>query len=116
MSVQIELVAAKSLEGKSSAEKVSLVLGAVKKDKIVVLETPLSHQEEKMLIEKTMQQVSDKFSGIEISTFGEQNDDLKSRLVKMLGGKTYGFTVIGPSHLVKQIKRDPDKLNLFAGK
>ncbi len=116
MSVQIELIASKSLAGKSSAEKVSLVLGAVKKDKIVVLETPLSRQEEKMLIEKTMQQVSDKFAGIEISTFGEAADDLKAALIRLLGGKTYGFTVIGPSHLVKQIKRDPDKLNLFAGK
>ncbi len=116
MSVQIEFIPAKSLEGKASGEKIAQVLGAVKKDKIVVLETPLSRQEEKALIEKTMQQINDKFTGIEIASFGEQADDFKSKIIKLLGGKTYGLTVIGPSNLVKQIKRDPDKLNLFAGK
>lgn len=116
MSVQIEFLSAKSLQGKNSQDKLSAILASVKKDKIVVLENPLSREEEKTLIEKTMQQVSDKFSGIEISSFGEQKEDLRASLIRLLGGKTGGFTVIGPANLVKQIKRDPEKLNLFAGK
>jgi hypothetical protein len=34
-------------------------------------------------------------------------------LIKLLGGKA-GLTVVGPSNLVKQIKRDPGKLRLYA--
>jgi len=34
----------------------------------------------------------------------------------LLGGKPSGLTVVGPSTLVKQIKRDPDKLSLLTGK
>ncbi|MFQ5405893.1 MAG: DUF2073 domain-containing protein [Candidatus Micrarchaeia archaeon] len=116
MAVQIEFVSAKTLEGKASGEKLKLVIEAVKKNKIVVLETPLSREDEKELIRQTMELISNKFTGIEISSFGEQAEDLRAKLIKLLGGKTYGLTIIGPSKLVKQIKRQPDKLNLFAGK
>ncbi len=114
--IQIEFVSAKSLGGKSSDEKIKAVIAAVKKGKIVVLEAALSRQEEKELIQKTMETVSSDFSGVEISSFGEEPEDIRAQLIRMLGGKTTGLTVIGPANLVKQIKRDPDKLNLFAGK
>jgi len=114
--IQIEFVSAKSLSGKTSDEKLKAVLVAVKKGKIVVLEAALSRQEEKELIKKTMESVSDDFPGIEISSFGEEPEDMRAQLIKFLGGKTAGLTVIGPSTLVKQVKRDPGRLNLFASK
>lgn len=114
--VQIEFVSAGALQGKSSAEKVRLILEAVKKNKIVVLESPLSHLEEGQLISSTMGSVTSKFPGIEVSSLGEESNDLRSALIKLLGGKTSGLTIVGPSNLVRQVKRNPGRLNLFAGK
>lgn len=116
MGVHIEFISQKVLSGKTQAEKLNFILNSVKKDKILVLEEPLSREEEAKLIEKTMGSVSKEFPGIEVSTLGESTEDLRSALIKMLGGRPAGLTVIGPSNLVKQVKKDPNKLQLLAGK
>ncbi|MEM0475806.1 MAG: DUF2073 domain-containing protein [Candidatus Norongarragalinales archaeon] len=114
MAIQIEFVSAAALAGKSSNEKIKLILASVKQDKIVVLEQALSPAEEKELITQTMGSVSKRFPGIEISSLSEAPArDLRSMLLTLLGGKS-GLTVVGPSNLVKQIKRDPGKLRLLA--
>lgn len=98
-------------------DKLQYILTAVKKgDKIVVLEQPLTSSEEAQLIQLTMQQVDKNFAGIEIATLGSATLDIKSHLVKLLGGRTSGLTVVGPSKIVKQIKKDPNKLNLLTQK
>ncbi len=98
-------------------DKLQYILTAVKKgDKIVVLEQPLTSSEEAQLIQLTMQQVDKNFAGIEIATLGSAALDIKSHLVKLLGGRTSGLTVVGPSKIVKQIKKDPNKLNLLTQK
>jgi len=117
MSIQIEFVSSNSLAGKSSNEKIKFILGIVKQDKILVLEEPLTPSEEKQLISSTMASVSKNFPGIEVCSLGDARDagtqNLKTKLIKWLGGKTSGLTVIGPSNLVKQVKRDPGKLRLW---
>lgn len=113
--MQIEFLPSKSLDGKEEGEKVKLILNTVKKDRILVLESALTPDEEKRLIEKTMGMVSKDFPGIEIASLSETSVGWKSTLIKFLGGKTSGLTVVGPSNLVKQVKRDPDKLSLWAG-
>ncbi|NYZ77788.1 DUF2073 domain-containing protein [Candidatus Micrarchaeota archaeon] len=118
MSVQIEFISSSSLAGKSSAEKIKFILGIVKQEKkILVLEEPLSSTEEKQLISSTMANVDKKFPGIEVCSLGDSHDagtqNLITWLIKLLGGKTSGLTVIGPSNLVKQVKRDPGKLRLW---
>ena len=114
MKVQLEFVAARVLEGMSEAEKLKYILAEVKKKKILVLEKGLSRQEERQLFQMTMENVSRSFPGIEISSFGEEPAGVRSRLIQLLGGRTE-MTVIGPSDLVKEIKRDPDKLRVLAG-
>ncbi|MFH1780175.1 MAG: DUF2073 domain-containing protein [Candidatus Micrarchaeota archaeon] len=116
MSVKIEFISGKILKSMNSEEKIDYVLSNVRKDTIIVLENPLSPQEEKLLISQTMQSVSGKFTGIEVSSLGRETNDFKNQLIKLLGGKTGGLTIIGPSSLVKKIKRDPDKIKLSAGK
>lgn len=116
MPIAIEFIPSKLLMGKEEGEKIQFILDTVRKDKILVLESALSPREEKTLIQKTMESVKGSFSGIEIATLGSfQSPGLKSSLIRMLGGKIGGFTVVGPSNLVKQIKRDPNKLSLLAG-
>lgn len=118
MGVQLEVISAKALSGKPSSEKLSLILAAVKKykNKILVLEEPLTPSEEKELISRTMSLVSKDFPGIEVASIGGDPSDLHSQLIKFLGGKATGFTVIGPSKLVSQVKRDPNSISLTAGK
>jgi hypothetical protein len=114
--VQIEFISARVLPNKTSAHKVRIILGAVRENKIVVLESPLSRQEEADLITATMGSVTGKFPGIEISSLGEEAEGLRTAIIRMLGGKTAGLTIVGPSNLVRQVKRNPGRLNLFAGK
>lgn len=116
MSVDIVFISSDSLAGKSKSEKIKVILKNVREDRIIVLETPLSPNEEKELISSTMKSVSPKFPGIEVTSLGVgKADDLRTQLIKFLGGKTTGLTVIGPSNLVTEVKRDPDKLRLTAG-
>jgi len=98
--------------GKTAEEKVKFVLDSVKQDAVVVIEDELAPEEKRMLISQTMKSVSKTFPGIEVSSLSPESDDLRKALIRLLGGKT-GLTIVGPSTLVKQVKRDPGRLKLF---
>ena len=108
--VEIVFLSSKAAGRKKS--KLDSILAAVKASKIIVLEEPLSRQEEADLIAQTMQSINSKFAGIEVATLGEQDKTIMDSIVQLLGGKTSGLTVVGPAKLVKQIKKHPDKLKL----
>ncbi len=115
--ISIEFLSSKAMQGKDSIAKLNYILNTVKKgDKIIVLEESLTPSEEKELISLTMQQVNSDFPGIEVATLGSASLDIKTHLVKLLGGRTSGLTVVGPSKIVKQIKKDPNKLNVLTQK
>jgi len=116
MAIQFEFISADAILGRSSEERINLIIKSVRKDKILVLEEPLTPAEEKLLIMKTMTAITRDFPGIEVCSLGSTPDDIKSRIIKLLGGKTSGLTVVGPSNLVHQVKRDPNKLRFVAGK
>ncbi|MBI5036820.1 DUF2073 domain-containing protein [Candidatus Micrarchaeota archaeon] len=118
MGIEIHFVSSDVLSGQTPKEKIGFILKEIKKTKnrILVLEGSLTRAEEKDLIAKTMGEVSKTFPGLEIASLGEGPSDFRAEIVKLLGGRPGGLTVIGPSSLVKQIKRDPDKLSLLAGK
>ncbi len=118
MGIEIQFISADKLRDKTPPQKVEYILDQVKKSKnrILVIEGSLSSTDEKELISKTMGEVNKNFPGIEVASLGEQSSTLKTQLIKLLGGKPSGLTVVGPSTLVKQIKRDPDKLSLLTGK
>lgn len=108
--VEIEFLSSKAAGQKKT--KLNSILTAVKLGKIIVLEEPLTRQEEAELISQTMNSIDSKFQGIEIATLGEQDKTIMDSIVQLLGGKTSGLTVVGPAKLVKQIKKHPDKLKL----
>ncbi|MBU1197087.1 DUF2073 domain-containing protein [Candidatus Micrarchaeota archaeon] len=114
MKISLEFVSNRMLESMGDDEKLKFILKNVKESKILVLEKGLTRQEERRLFQRTMEQISKSFPGIEISSFGEEPEGLRSRLIQILGGKTQGITIVGPSNLVKEIKRDPDKLRVLA--
>lgn len=118
MGIELQFISADVLKDKTPPQKIQYILEEIKKskDRILVIEGSLSNVEERELITKTMALVSKKFPGIEIASLGEQSADFKTQIIKLLGGKPAGLTVVGPSTLVKQIKRDPNKLSLLTGK
>ncbi len=118
MGIEIQFIGSDVLKDKTPPQKVQFILDQIKKSKnrILVIEGSLSSSDEKELIAKTMTAISKDFPGIEVASLGEQASSLKTQLIKLLGGKPSGLTVVGPSTLVKQIKRDPNKLSLLTGK
>lgn len=106
--VQIDFISGERMEGKTSMEKIRLILDGVHDGNIVVLERGLSPDEESKLIEVTMSEINpDGFSGIEIESFprSETND---TGLLNRLMGKTSTskLTVIGPANQIKSLHKD----------
>ncbi len=107
------------IEGLSSEKRINKLIKAAKSEKIVLLEGRLEAEEEAELIRKTMEQITDKFSGIELSVVRSSSLDksflkkVKSKLADFLLGNRYGFTIIGPANIVKEIKQDPGKIQLY---
>jgi len=117
MDIEIEFISSVVLAGRPRHEKLEYIIERIKENKILVVEESLSLQEEAELIEVTMEHVNKKFPGIEVSTLRERSEGgLREFLIRILGGKTGGLTVVGPSKLVKQIKKEPQKISLLATK
>ena len=111
--LHIEFLSSEVLAPMSEKEKIKFILKNIKNNRILVLDESLSPQEQRTLIAETMKGVGDKFAGIEISTLGDGRNELRNLIIKLLGGRT-GLTVIGPSKLVKEIKKNPKKIQLLA--
>ncbi len=103
----------------SSASRINKILGLVKDNKIVLMEGRLSPVEETDLIQKTMEDINKTFKGIELCTIYPQSKDEKIFKKAMRGmfnlilGNRGGMTIIGPATLVKEIKKDPNKIQLL---
>ena len=115
----LQFVPYEEIEGLGSNERIKKLLGLVKDERIVVLEGRLRKEEEAELIRKTMEEISERFKGIELSviypdkrkgTFGKT---IKSNIADMLLGQRQGLTILGPASLIKEIRKDPDKIQLF---
>ena len=105
----------------SPDKRIMKLLNVVKKNKVVLMQGRLDPKEEAKLIEKTMEEVSKEFKGIELCTVypskARKKKDLanqiKQYLAKMLVGDREGFTIIGPATVIKEIKKNPDKIELL---
>ena len=107
------------IEPLTSPERIDKLLKIVKLNKIILLEGRLRAQEEAELIRRTMEEIDDSFKGIEISPIivTPKNEaffkKVREKIIKMLLGDREGFTIIGPASVVREIKQDPDKIQLF---
>ena len=104
----------------SSNARVEKMLDIVKEDKIVILDGHLTKDEEVALIRETMERVSEKFKGIEIQVWEAPGSEktfwktIRARLAALLvpDYNEGGFTIIGPANIIKEIKKDPSKIQL----
>ena len=66
-----------------------------------------------------MEEIDKDFKGIELSVIYPDKKEsdlfkkLKRNFINMLLGDRQGLTIIGPASVVKEIKKDPDKIQLF---
>lgn len=117
--VTFQFVPYQDLENLSSAKRINKLLNIVKENKIVLMEGRLKKEEEADLIEITMEEISGKFKGIEISVvYPDKNKNdflqkLRSTMAGVLLGDREGMTIIGPASIVKKIEKNPNKIELF---
>jgi len=103
----------------SPEERLKKLLHLVKEDKIIMLEGKLPSNEKSELISRTMAEISSKFKGIEIEELDIESKDkaileaIKRVFINLLLGNRRGFTIIGPATVIKEIKKDPNKIQLF---
>ena len=114
----LQFVPHNELNNLSSYEKIKKILKIVKENKIVLVEGKLKSEEQAMLIQRTMEQIDKKFKGIEIATIEGKEENavfeiMKKNIARVLLGDKFGFTIVGPASIVKEIKKDPNKIELF---
>lgn len=115
----LQFVPYHEIEELSSAKRIKKLMDIVKKDKIILLEGRLKREEEKDLIEITMEEIDDHFKGIELTViypdkkYNNIFQQAKKSVLNVLLGNRQGFTIIGPASIIKSIKKDPDKIQLF---
>ena len=107
----------------SISERVRKILKLVLGNKVVILQGRLRPEEEIRLIEDTMAMVDHikSFKGIELAVIEPDPASvsfmfkIRRGLAKSLIGDQHAMTVVGPASAVKEIKRDPRKLEVMLG-
>jgi hypothetical protein len=111
------------IENLSSHSRIDKIIRLIKDEKIVLIQGKLKKTEETELIRKTMEVIGNNpdnaFKGIELAVIMPSNHKedflkkIKNHFINMLLGDRQGLTVVGPASIVKEIKQDPEKLQLF---
>ena len=96
------------------------LMGLILENKIIILQGRLKPEEETKLIENTMTLIGNLkgFQGVEISTLSGDNeksvfDKMRHNIARILVGEQDAITLIGPASVVKDIKKDPKKIELM---
>ena len=103
--------------------RVKKILDIVLKNRIVILQGRLESTEEASLISSTMALVGKikKFRGVELAVIQPNTKDnvfdkFKLGIARALVGNRDVLTIIGPASVVKEIKKDPSKIDLMLKK
>jgi len=107
-----------------STQRIRKILDIAFENYILILQGRLRPEEETRLIEDTMAMIwhVKNFRGIELAVISSEErlgiiDKFKNKLVMSLSGGDLGaITIIGPASIVKEIKRDPKKIELMLNK
>ncbi len=119
--LSLQVIPFSELQQLSISERVKKILNLVLGNKIVIIQGRLRAEEEARLIEDTMALVDHvkNFKGIELAVVEPNMKDanifikFKYGFAKKLVGDSNALTVVGPSSIVKEIKRDPRKIELM---
>ena len=108
----------------NSDERIKKILGIVLGNNILILQGRLKSEEETRLIGDTMAMIEhvQNFKGIELAVISGNGNKgffgyIKKGLVNALSGGDLGaITILGPATIVKEIKRNPKKIELLLNK
>lgn len=112
----LQIIPYNEIAGLSSIGRIRKLLNIAKENKIVLLQGRLKKEEETELIKTTMEEINKDFKGIELAVLdGEQQmGGFRGSLAGFLiGAERQGMTVIGPASIVKEIKKNPNKIELL---
>jgi hypothetical protein len=115
----LQFVPHSEIAGLNSEKKIQKLLKTVREDKIILLEGKLQSNEKSDLIRKTMEEIDERFKGIEIEELETESKDkaffekIRTIFINFILGSRRGLTIIGPATIIKEIKKDPDKIQLF---
>jgi len=124
LSLTLQFITYSEIENLSSTERIKKLLKSILQNKIVLLQGKLKVEEEARLIEDTMVLVGNikGFKGIELEVISPKTEGMpitarmKRQIAKMLIGDQDAVTIIGPASIVREIKKDPSKIQLFLNK
>jgi len=99
-------------------ERINKILSSVKNGDVVMIEGKLSYEEENELVSRALASISGRFTGVEVaylkSKFPKRFiDKLKDSIIELLAKDRIGITVVGPSKIIKEIKMNPQKLEVL---
>jgi hypothetical protein len=115
----LQFVPYAEIETLTSIGRIRKLLNITKENKIVLLEGRLRKEEEKELIKATMEEINEEFKGIELAVIEPKSKEYtgfgkwKKEFVDLLLGDRVGLTILGPANIVKEIKKDPTKIELM---
>ena len=107
------------IEKEGTAGRMKKILNIVLQNKIVILQGRLHPEEETRLIEDTMALIGHVkgFNGVELAVVSGEDrtlfEKIRYNLARILVGEQDAVTIIGPANLVKEIKRNPKKIELL---
>lgn len=109
--------------GLTMDQKFKKIFGIVKKNKIVLMQGRLKPQEEAQLIEETMTQITKRFAGISFCTIqpnqngkrgGAKGSSMfKDTFYNLFLKNRDTLTIIGPANIVREIRKNPNRIDLF---
>lgn len=120
----IQFLPYSEIRGLSSTDRIRKILNIVLGNNILILQGRLKSEEETRLIGDTMAMIGHVkgFKGIELAVIGGNNgesliDKFRKSIVNTVGGGDLAaITIIGPATIVKEIKRNPKKIELLLSK
>ena len=104
-----------------SVERIKKLLKIILDNKVVVLQGRLRPDEETRLIEDTMVMIGNikGFKGVELAVITPNSEDssffdkMRFSLAKAISGQQNALTIIGPATIVKEMKKNPKKLEVM---
>ncbi len=101
--------------------RIKKIMGIVLKGKIIILQGKLRPDEEARLIENSMTLIGniEGFQGVEIAGLSGENENrglfekVRHNIAKILVGEQDAITIIGPASVVKEMTKDPKKIELM---
>ena len=101
--------------------RIKKIMGLILDNKIIILQGRLKPEEETRLIEHTMTLIGNikGFQGIEIAAISNDEEHrslfekVRYNIARILVGEQDAVTIIGPASIVKEMKRNPKKIELM---